>query len=104
MEVHKLYDIIIMKTKEAGVRKPDLNEEFTKLREITHNYKVPSDVCESYEAVYHRFILSKKNQITLMGGILIIIGFMSGLGFKNESLAMWSFAIASILGVAPIAI
>ncbi|HKM03577.1 MAG TPA: HAD-IC family P-type ATPase, partial [Lachnospiraceae bacterium] len=46
----------------------------------------------------------KKNQITLMGGILIIIGFMSGLGFKNESLAMWSFAIASILGVAPIAI
>lgn len=53
LEVHKLYDIIIMKTKEAGVRKPDLNEEFTKLREITQNYKVPSDVCESYEAVYH---------------------------------------------------
>lgn len=29
-----------------------LNEEFDELREITDDYKVPADVCESYEAVY----------------------------------------------------
>ncbi len=51
-----------------------------------------------------RFILSKKNQITLIGGILIAIGFISELAFKNEQLAIWSLAIASIIGVAPIAI
>ena len=32
---------------------PDLKEEFVKLREITDNYTVPGDVCESYEAVYN---------------------------------------------------
>ncbi len=51
-----------------------------------------------------RFILSKKNHITVIGGILIFIGFTSELGFKNEDIAIWSLAIASILGVAPIAI
>ncbi|NLC05416.1 MAG: iron-sulfur cluster repair di-iron protein, ric [Erysipelothrix sp.] len=29
-----------------------LDQAFKNLREITDNYKVPSDVCESYEAVY----------------------------------------------------
>ncbi len=51
-----------------------------------------------------RYILSKKNHITLIGGILIIIGFTSKLGFKNETIAIWSLAIASIIGLAPIAI
>lgn len=51
-EVHKLFDTINKKTKEAGEGKPELNEEFAKLREITNNYTVPVDVCESYEAVY----------------------------------------------------
>jgi regulator of cell morphogenesis and NO signaling len=32
---------------------PELKEEFEKLREITNNYTVPTDVCESYEAVYN---------------------------------------------------
>jgi len=52
-EVRKLFDAIIKKTKEAGAEKPELNAEFSKLREITGNYTVPGDVCESYEAVYH---------------------------------------------------
>ena len=52
-EVRKLFDIIVEKTKEAGSNKPELNEEFVKLREITDNYIVPDDVCESYEAVYN---------------------------------------------------
>jgi Cd2+/Zn2+-exporting ATPase len=51
-----------------------------------------------------RFILGKKNHITVISGILIVLGFTSELGFKNEAIALWSLAIASILGVAPIAI
>ena len=51
-----------------------------------------------------RFILSKKNYITLAGAILITIGFTSELVFKNEVIAIWSFVIASVLGVIPIAI
>lgn len=51
-EVHKLFDAIKEKVKEAGAEKLDLKVEFTKLREVTDNYTVPSDVCESYEAVY----------------------------------------------------
>ena len=51
-----------------------------------------------------RFILSKKNYIVLIIAVLLVIGFTSELGFKNEVVAIWSLAIASILGVAPIAI
>lgn len=51
-EVRKLFDAIGQKVKEAGTERPDLNEEFAKLRGITDNYTVPCDVCESYEAVY----------------------------------------------------
>jgi len=51
-----------------------------------------------------RFILSKKNHIALIGAVLITIGFTSELGFENEMVAIGALAIASILGVAPIAI
>ena len=51
-DVHKLFDAIIEKTKAAKASNPDLKEEFAKLREITDNYTVPGDVCESSEAVY----------------------------------------------------
>ena len=43
------------------------------------------------------FVLSKKKQITLLSGILITIAFISKLGFKNDVLAVWSLAIASII-------
>lgn len=59
-EVRKLFDIIIEKTKNAGSNKPDLNEEFAKLREITNHYIVPGDVCESYEAVYKMLVETDK--------------------------------------------
>jgi regulator of cell morphogenesis and NO signaling len=52
-EVRKIYDEIIKKTEEAGSNRPELSEEFASLREITDNYTVPGDVCESYEAVYN---------------------------------------------------
>ncbi len=51
-EVRDLFDIIGKKAREAGQKKPDLDREFARLREITSNYMVPGDVCESYEAVY----------------------------------------------------
>ena len=51
-----------------------------------------------------RFILSKKNQIALIGAILIVSGFISELGFKNEKITVWCLAVASVLGAAPIAI
>lgn len=52
----------------------------------------------------HRFILSKKNHITLLGGTLIAIGFISKLGFGNVDILHWSLIIASFLGLLPIAI
>ncbi len=52
-EVRKLFDAIRAKIKEAGANKAELNDEFAKLREITNDYTVPGDVCESYEAVYN---------------------------------------------------
>lgn len=51
-DVHKLFDEINLKIKEVGPEKPELDNEFKQLREITDNYTVPNDVCESYEAVY----------------------------------------------------
>ncbi|MDD3706520.1 MAG: iron-sulfur cluster repair di-iron protein, ric [Clostridiaceae bacterium] len=52
-EVRKVFDEIIKKTKKTGAENPELSEEFAKLREITNNYTVPGDVCESYAAVYN---------------------------------------------------
>jgi len=52
-EVQRLFDAMSKKIKESEPEVPELNEEFAKLREITNNYTVPDDVCESYEAVYN---------------------------------------------------
>ncbi|NLA85271.1 MAG: iron-sulfur cluster repair di-iron protein, ric [Clostridiales bacterium] len=52
-DVHRLFDQINAKIKEAGLEKPELDNEFKQLREVTGNYTVPDDVCESYEAVYN---------------------------------------------------
>lgn len=51
-EVHGLFKRIHEKVSETGSSKPDLKDEFLKLRTITDNYKIPGDVCETYEAVY----------------------------------------------------
>ena len=51
-DVRAIFDEIIVKVKIAGAETPDLSSEFAKLRDITNNYEVPGDVCESYEAVY----------------------------------------------------
>ena len=51
-----------------------------------------------------RFILSRKNQITLLSAILIATGLISIFAFSNEYLFNWAFITASILGLLPIAI
>lgn len=51
-QVRSLFEAIDEKIKEASSARPELAEEFSKLREITNNYAIPEDVCEAYEAVY----------------------------------------------------
>ena len=52
-EVKELWEEIQEKTSVAGSNEPELDAEFTQLHEITGNYTIPDDVCESYEAVYN---------------------------------------------------
>jgi len=51
-EVRAVFDRLVGKIRTAGTDKPGLLEEFAKLRAVTHDYNVPQDVCETYEAVY----------------------------------------------------
>ena len=51
-----------------------------------------------------RHILSNKNKITSISGILIAVGFISKWTMGNMDVFIWSLIIASILGAAPIAI
>ncbi|WP_161879275.1 heavy metal translocating P-type ATPase [Alkalibacterium sp. MB6] len=53
---------------------------------------------------FQQKILSSKNKITLISGILIVIGFIAHFGFGNTQVFNIAFIIASILGVVPIAI
>ena len=53
---------------------------------------------------FQQKVLRSKNQITLISGILIVIGFIAHFGFGNAQVFNIAFIIASILGVAPIAI
>ncbi|NLV17777.1 MAG: heavy metal translocating P-type ATPase [Syntrophomonadaceae bacterium] len=49
-------------------------------------------------------ILKKRNQITLISGVLIAIAFISNWTIGNMNLFVWSLVIASVIGAAPIAI
>ncbi len=51
-EVKQLFETMAEKISAAGRGKPALDAEFERLRQVTGNYEVPGDVCESYEAVY----------------------------------------------------
>ncbi|NLN42026.1 MAG: cadmium-translocating P-type ATPase [Clostridiales bacterium] len=51
-----------------------------------------------------KYILSKKNLITLIGGVLIAIAFISKWTVGNVYVFAWALIIASILGAAPIVI
>ncbi|NLZ92308.1 MAG: HAD-IC family P-type ATPase, partial [Clostridiales bacterium] len=51
-----------------------------------------------------RYILSSKNKITSISGVLIAVGFISKWTMGSMDIFIWSLIIASILGAAPIAI
>ncbi|NLE25689.1 MAG: heavy metal translocating P-type ATPase, partial [Clostridiaceae bacterium] len=51
-----------------------------------------------------RFILSKKNYITIASAVLIAIAFIAHWTIGNTELFVWPLVMASVLGVAPIAI
>lgn len=51
-----------------------------------------------------KFILAQKNKIAIISAALIALAFTSELVFKNEAVFAWSLMIASVLGIAPIAI
>ncbi|MFA5570148.1 MAG: heavy metal translocating P-type ATPase [Sphaerochaetaceae bacterium] len=51
-----------------------------------------------------RFILRSKKKIAGLGAFLIVLGFGSTLIFKNEVLGAGALILASLLGIAPIAI
>ena len=55
-EVKRNYEVIDNKLKNNDF---NLTVEFNNLKKITNNYKIPNDVCESYEAVYN--MLEKLN-------------------------------------------
>ncbi len=50
------------------------------------------------------YILRNKDQITLISGVLIVFAFINHFAFGNEAIFNGALIIASILGVAPIAI
>lgn len=51
-QVRELF--LTIQSKSAGVVgvKPDLDEEFKTLQTVTHDYDVPADGCETYQATY----------------------------------------------------
>ena len=51
-----------------------------------------------------RLLLTNKNKITLISAILIVIAFVSRLAFGLDIIFNIGLIIASVLGVAPIAI
>lgn len=51
-EVRELFEAIHEKVEEAGTGRPNLEQEFAQLRNVTDNYAIPGDVCETYAGVY----------------------------------------------------
>jgi|SRR5690554_888737 len=48
-DVRRVFETMKDKLDKADL---SLDQEFKELKNITNNYEVPNDVCESYEAVY----------------------------------------------------
>lgn len=51
--VGKLFNQINEKIKDSDLEALELKAEFKELRKVTDDYTIPSDTCESYEAVYN---------------------------------------------------
>lgn len=68
LEVAKTYNQMIEKIEGAGFEDVKLDEDFANFRQITDNYKLPADTCESYEAVYNILSLLDKEYYKANGG------------------------------------
>ncbi|WP_368645415.1 heavy metal translocating P-type ATPase [Alkalibacterium putridalgicola] len=51
-----------------------------------------------------KVILSQKKLITLLSGILIVVGYFSRFALGNVAVLEWALIIASVIGIAPIAV
>lgn len=51
-ELAEVNELVKSLTDKIEKKDAELTEEFGKLREVSGNYEVPSDGCETYEAVY----------------------------------------------------
>ena len=51
-----------------------------------------------------KYILSRKNNITVISGILIVTAFTAKWAIANMNIFTWAMIIASVLGALPIAI
>lgn len=51
-KIHEVFNTINTKLNESKSEIPNLDEDFVNLKEISTNYTIPEDVCETYEAVY----------------------------------------------------
>ena len=58
--VRETFDKISLKLNDSKDNQVDLDEEFEQLNLYTNNYKIPSDTCETYAAVYN--MLSELDQ------------------------------------------
>lgn len=52
-KVREVFESINGKMNEKGASSPNLSAEFAQLREVTDNYKIPGDVCETYASTYN---------------------------------------------------
>lgn len=50
--VRKLFEKINEKVAASKGEQVELREQFMKLREVTQDYEIPTDVCETYATVY----------------------------------------------------
>lgn len=52
-EVMELFNTMKEKIQTSDGAKPGLGREFKQLREVTDQYTIPDDVCETYASVYN---------------------------------------------------
>lgn len=51
-QVRELFEAIREKTEQSSPNQLNLDMEFNQLRKVTDDYRIPDDVCETYEQTY----------------------------------------------------
>src|SRR5699024_9857216 len=55
-KVRDIFEVIQARVVEAGESTPNLVNTFKQLQEITDNYKIPHDVCQTYANTYEMLL------------------------------------------------